>query len=150
MACTKQTARVWSTAKGQGISAIGADHQSIGQLLAKLPDRSKSSVDPALTPAESIDQPVNQPQIKRNQPKLPRHPSLMGVWNRIADKTRNDLNTRVEKWDQEQILIYPQPWDMQERMQQQEGKPLMLQLDDITRDQEDYQVELDIDMEMWL
>ena len=55
MACTKQTARVQSTAKGQGISAIGVDHQSIGQLLAKLPDRSKSSVDPASTPAESID-----------------------------------------------------------------------------------------------
>ena len=48
MARTKQTARVQSTAKGQGISAIGADHQSIGQLLAKLPDKSKSSMDSAL------------------------------------------------------------------------------------------------------
>ena len=67
MACTKQTARVWSTAKGEGISAIGADHQSIGQLLAKLPDRSKSSVDPALTLAETID-PTSKSTSDQTQP----------------------------------------------------------------------------------
>ena len=55
MAWTKQTARVRITAKGQGTSAVGADHQSIGQLLAKLLTSSKSSTDSVSAPAESVD-----------------------------------------------------------------------------------------------
>ena len=67
MAQTKQTARVQITAKGQGTSAIGADHQSIGQLLAKLPDSSKSSTDFVSALAESMD-PTGQLAPDQMQP----------------------------------------------------------------------------------
>ena len=68
MAHTEQTARSRSTTKQQGTAATGADHQSIGQLLAKLPDRSRSSVNPALTPAEATNQ-TTQPTHTTQTPQ---------------------------------------------------------------------------------
>ena len=91
---------------------LGVDHQSIGQLLSKLPDRSRSrsSVDPASTPAETID-PTSKSTSDQTQPTQTTQTTsaIWGFKTSIVDKTENDLNPRVEKWDQEQILVYPQP-----------------------------------------
>ena len=66
MAHTKQTARSSSTAKCQGASATGTDHQSIRQLLAKLPK--KPSVDPVPAPAKAPDQ-IAQPAHTTQTPQ---------------------------------------------------------------------------------
>ena len=78
MARTKQTARVRVTAKGQGTSAVGADHQpigplTIGQLLAKLPDSSKSNTNVVSTPVKSAGKtvPTQRPSSETKQATQP-------------------------------------------------------------------------------
>ena len=59
MACMKQTARTSSTAKGQGTLATGADHRSIGQLLATL--QRNHNMDPIPAAAQATAQIATQP-----------------------------------------------------------------------------------------